>query len=158
VRNPLEMLFATLFSSFFCLAIAADDANNLVAHYTFNEGSGDVLHDRSGNGHDRKIVGSQWALQEWGPLMAAEAKWPCKRSHAWIREQWCSRIQAQAESGLSARNTVTGMDCGRGRSSRCSLAYVLPRNDAWVRTSRQVVFVALSQRFHSVPSQELVLD
>jgi len=25
-------------------------------------------------------------------LMAVEAKWPCERSHASIREQWCSRI------------------------------------------------------------------
>jgi len=64
MRNPLEMPFMTLFSSFFCLAIEADDANNLVAHYTFDEGSCDVLRDCSGNGHDGKIVGSEWALQE----------------------------------------------------------------------------------------------
>jgi len=44
MRNPLEMPFMTLFSSFFCLAIEADDANNLVAHYTFDEESGEEAH------------------------------------------------------------------------------------------------------------------
>jgi hypothetical protein len=71
------MLFMTLFSSFFCLASAADDANNLVAHYTFDEGSGDVLHDRSGNGHDGKIVGSQWALQEEGCSLRFRERGDC---------------------------------------------------------------------------------
>lgn len=32
-----------------------------VAHYTFDEGAGDVLHDRSGHGHHGRIVGARWA-------------------------------------------------------------------------------------------------
>ena len=31
-----------------------------MALYHFDEGSGDVLHDSSGNGHDGKIVGAKW--------------------------------------------------------------------------------------------------
>ncbi len=36
----------------------SDDA--LVAHYTFDEGQGDVLRDHSGKGNDGKIFGAQW--------------------------------------------------------------------------------------------------
>ena len=31
-----------------------------MALYHFDEGSGDVLQDSSGNGHDGKIVGAKW--------------------------------------------------------------------------------------------------
>ena len=40
------------------LPVAAQEG--LVAHWDFNEGRGDVLHDRSGNGNDGKIHGAQW--------------------------------------------------------------------------------------------------
>ena len=38
----------------------------LVAHYTFDEGSGAVLHDRSGHGHDGKITGPAWVRGDVG--------------------------------------------------------------------------------------------
>jgi hypothetical protein len=44
-------------------------------------------------------------------------------------------------------NPVTGMACWRGHSSRRSLRIVLPPNDPWVWTFRQVVLEALAQRF-----------
>jgi hypothetical protein len=50
-----------------------------------------------------RLVSFSRRPKEWRPLIAAEAKWPCRRSYAWIRGQWCSPIQAQAESGLSAQ-------------------------------------------------------
>jgi hypothetical protein len=43
-----------------CATTQADVPANLVAHYSFDEGAGDVLHDSSGNGHDGRIVGAQW--------------------------------------------------------------------------------------------------
>ncbi len=38
----------------------AEQLRRPVAHYTFDEGKGDVLHDRSGNGHHGKIVDAKW--------------------------------------------------------------------------------------------------
>ncbi|MCC6695255.1 MAG: LamG domain-containing protein [Candidatus Hydrogenedentes bacterium] len=50
-----------LIGSIVCLAFAAaENPKGLVAHYTFDEGSGTVLHDRSGNGHDGAISGATW--------------------------------------------------------------------------------------------------
>ena len=43
--------------------IAIDPAtldDGLVAHWTFDEGSGAVAHDHSGNGHDGQISGGSW--------------------------------------------------------------------------------------------------
>ena len=42
----------------------------LVLHYTFHEGAGDVLHDRSGNNNDGKIHGAKWVKN--GPGFALE--------------------------------------------------------------------------------------
>ena len=44
-------------------AVAAPDASGsrgLVAHWTFDEGTGDVLHDRSGNGNHGQVHGASW--------------------------------------------------------------------------------------------------
>src|SRR5690606_2976253 len=38
--------------------LAPDEAT--VVLYDFAEGEGEVLHDRSGNGHDAKIIGARW--------------------------------------------------------------------------------------------------
>jgi len=48
-----------------CGAESPTDVNaGPIAHYTFDEGSGDVLHDRTGHGHDGTITGAQWAQQD----------------------------------------------------------------------------------------------
>lgn len=45
-----------------CIAAAAPgNAESLTAHYLFDEGSGTVLHDQSGHGHDGVIADAQWA-------------------------------------------------------------------------------------------------
>jgi hypothetical protein len=46
-----------------CAIGAAADANSLIAYYTFDEGSGEVLHDRSGHGHNGRIIGARWVRQ-----------------------------------------------------------------------------------------------
>ncbi|MEZ6066911.1 MAG: hypothetical protein R3B90_14685 [Planctomycetaceae bacterium] len=56
-----------------------------VALYDFTEGSGDVLHDRSGNGHDGKITGATWS-----PLRAASAG-DSVSSQDWPALRWCGR-------------------------------------------------------------------
>jgi Concanavalin A-like lectin/glucanases superfamily len=46
---------------------APGEMSGLVAHYTFDEASGDVLHDRSGHGHDGRIVGAEWVERNGNP-------------------------------------------------------------------------------------------
>ena len=41
-----------------------------LALYHFDEGTGDVLKDSSGNGHHGKIVGAKWVKQESGQVSA----------------------------------------------------------------------------------------
>lgn len=55
-----------LIASMMWASFAAEDLTGVVAHYPFDEGSGAVLHDRSGNGYDGVIVGAQWASAEEG--------------------------------------------------------------------------------------------
>ena len=43
-----------------CVTAAAADEKGLVAHWDFNEGKGDVLHDKSGNSNHGKIHGAAW--------------------------------------------------------------------------------------------------
>jgi hypothetical protein len=40
--------------------VVGQPEDGLVAHWTFDEGAGDILHDRSGNGNDGKIHDAQW--------------------------------------------------------------------------------------------------
>ncbi|OGV78578.1 MAG: hypothetical protein A3K19_32075 [Lentisphaerae bacterium RIFOXYB12_FULL_65_16] len=34
--------------------------DGLAVHLTFDEGTGEIAHDRSGNGHDGKVIGAEW--------------------------------------------------------------------------------------------------
>lgn len=45
----------------------------LVLHYDFSERGGDVLHDRSGKGHDARIHGAQWVTTERGAALDFDA-------------------------------------------------------------------------------------
>ena len=59
-----------------------------MALYHFDEGSGDVLHDSSGNGHDGKIVGAKWVKVDEGmggmeALTDAAAKEPVTLPNGW---------------------------------------------------------------------------
>ena len=44
----------------FCVSGWAEDQKGLVAHWNFDDGKGDVLHDRSGNNNHGKIHGAKW--------------------------------------------------------------------------------------------------
>ena len=52
----LFIVFAALISA----SVQAGGENGLLAHWDFDEGKGDVLHDRSGNGNDGTIHGAKW--------------------------------------------------------------------------------------------------
>ena len=49
-----------------CPASADAKEEGLALHYDFGEGAGDVLRDKSGNGHDAGIHGAQWAKGKHG--------------------------------------------------------------------------------------------
>ena len=53
-----------------------------MALYHFDEGSGDVLHDSSGNGHDGQIVGAKWVKVDEG--MGVVADDPDRRAAEWV--------------------------------------------------------------------------
>ncbi|HOX40488.1 MAG TPA: LamG domain-containing protein [Candidatus Brocadiia bacterium] len=61
----LPSLLAVMTS--FCLGTVAGGADDaLIAHWTFDEGNGGILHDRSGNGHDGRLQEAQWVKTPTG--------------------------------------------------------------------------------------------
>jgi len=48
--------------------------DHLIAHYKFSTGSGDVLKDRSGLGHDGKIIGAKWQQNKNGAALRFDGK------------------------------------------------------------------------------------
>lgn len=58
----LRKLFVSLIVPFFFLGLQAlaGQREGLVLYLSFDEGSGDVAHDDSGNGNDGKIEGAEW--------------------------------------------------------------------------------------------------
>lgn len=56
-----QTLFTILALALVCsFACAAQEDEGLVAYYTFDEGSGSIAHDNSGNGNDGQIQGAKW--------------------------------------------------------------------------------------------------
>ncbi|OYW20669.1 MAG: hypothetical protein B7Z55_06935, partial [Planctomycetales bacterium 12-60-4] len=72
VRISSQARYSTAFDP---PAVPATDEETL-ALYRFDEGTGDVLHDVSGNGHDGKIVGATWVTVE-------PRKQPASGWHGW---------------------------------------------------------------------------
>ena len=63
----------------FCLAcgavsMAAEKESGLVLHYDFNEGSGLVAKDKSGNGLDGKIIGAKYVRKDKGYALEFDGK------------------------------------------------------------------------------------
>ncbi len=57
----MQTLFTILALGLVCsLTCAAQKDEGLVAYYTFDEGSGSIAHDSSGNGNDGQIQGAKW--------------------------------------------------------------------------------------------------
>ncbi|MCA8994031.1 MAG: SUMF1/EgtB/PvdO family nonheme iron enzyme, partial [Planctomycetaceae bacterium] len=48
------------------------DTGDTIAEFDFTQGSGDVLNDSSGNGHDGKIVGATWVKADDSAIVAQE--------------------------------------------------------------------------------------
>ena len=50
------------------------DRSALVSWYTFEEGTGEVLKDHSGNGYDGRIRGAEWTQSPWGGALRFDGK------------------------------------------------------------------------------------
>ncbi|MEA3226164.1 MAG: LamG domain-containing protein, partial [Planctomycetota bacterium] len=62
-----RLIHLTCFVVVLSLALASPVSAELVAHWKFDEGSGDIAHDASGNGNDGTFVGDpQWAAGKTG--------------------------------------------------------------------------------------------
>lgn len=62
--------FAFLLTGLLSMAPFAEEPPGLVARYAFDEGQGEVLHDRSGNGHHGAIVGASWTTVDGAPCLS----------------------------------------------------------------------------------------
>ncbi len=66
MKYTLTILTALLLAPLVTLRAAEP---SLIAHWSFDEGSGDVLHDRSGNKHNGKIHGATWVPSPRGQAL-----------------------------------------------------------------------------------------
>ena len=57
-----------------CVAASAADEKGLVAHWDFNKGKGNVLHDKSGNKNDGRIYGAAWVKGTVGTALQFDGK------------------------------------------------------------------------------------
>ena len=57
-----------------CAVVWAEGDDGLVAHWDFDEGKGDVLHDRSGNENHGKIHGARWLKGSFGHALEFDGK------------------------------------------------------------------------------------
>jgi hypothetical protein len=67
MQHTLTLLSALLLAPL--AAIPAAPEPSLIAHWSFDEGSGVVLHDRSGNKHDGTIHGATWVPSPRGQAL-----------------------------------------------------------------------------------------
>jgi hypothetical protein len=67
MKQTIVLLAGLLLAPLALLHAATDPS--LVAHWSFDEGSGDVLHDRSGNKHDGTIHGATWVPSPRGQAL-----------------------------------------------------------------------------------------
>ena len=75
LRSELRRVaIALIVLSALCVRGWSEDDKGLVAHWDFNEGKGDVLHDRSGNNHHGKIRGAKWVKCGTGYALEFDGK------------------------------------------------------------------------------------
>ncbi len=63
-----KLIFLSCFA--LLLSMAGRASADLILHWKFDEGSGNVVNDSSGNGHVGTIEGATWTVDEKGPCLA----------------------------------------------------------------------------------------
>ncbi len=64
MKSNHRLLFAILLAGLVSVAVFPEEPRGPIAHYVFGEGRGEVLHDRSGNGHHGVIAGATWTSRD----------------------------------------------------------------------------------------------
>jgi len=64
MKSNHRLLFAILLAGLVSVAGFPEEPRGPIAHYVFGEGRGEVLHDRSGNGHHGIIAGATWTSRD----------------------------------------------------------------------------------------------
>ena len=65
----MRTILGCCLTSAWCWAATPVPTDNLLAYFRFDETSGDILHDRSGNGHNGKIHGAVWSAANGHPYL-----------------------------------------------------------------------------------------
>jgi len=69
------LLITLLVSGWICVLAGAAEMEGLVAHYPFDEGSGEIVHDRSGHGNDGKVIGgAEWVKGGFGTALSFDGR------------------------------------------------------------------------------------
>lgn len=114
-------------------ALSADVAEGLVAHWTFNEGTGDTTEDVTGNGHDGTLIGDpQWTDGKFGGALefdqdGDEVNVPFDA--ALNTETFTVTVWANVEDGSGGHRAP--VSCRDDFPQRGYLFYALPDNQ-WV--------------------------
>ena len=84
-------------------------AMGLVAHWTFDEGSGTVVGDHSGNGHDGQLTGGSWigAGQFGGALQFASGDYVTVSDFPQATPNWTVSVWLQLSPAQLATDTAT---------------------------------------------------
>ena len=69
-----ELSIVVIAVAAFCAAALGADEKGLAAHWDFDEGRGNVLHDRSGNGNHGEIHGAKWVKYGKGHALQFDGK------------------------------------------------------------------------------------
>ena len=106
--NPLLAMFTVVAFVVGVPMMAFPQTEGLVAYYSFEEGQGDVLTDRSGNGNDGQISKAQWAASPWGTCLSFNG------TSSEVRIPASPSLQLQGDATFMARFRATALD-GRDR-------------------------------------------
>ncbi len=69
LKTGLAGLASGLIVCFCLISLVNASDEGLVAYYSFDEGSGNVLHDLSGNENDGTIYGAKWVDGKYGKAL-----------------------------------------------------------------------------------------
>ena len=89
----------------------------LVLHYGFDDDENDMVRDKSGQGHDGKLLGAQWVASRGDPALARAAKDLIAKIGAAVPERLRPYVLEPASGAPPARNRmIDKLDMARTRA------------------------------------------
>ena len=102
MQKRLARALGLVLVSWTAIATAADLRKDAVAIWDFSAGSGAVLRDVSGNGHDGRIFGARWVSGSWGRGLEFER---AKRNFVMVSDAAELHVQPPYSLGVWFRTT-----------------------------------------------------